>query len=62
MAHGDIMSDQETERLMSLTRSFQTLFHRIFLKILGFDGDYFDRSTAGWPKSHIDDPMKGKVE
>ncbi|MBS5934152.1 MAG: hypothetical protein KIC94_14925 [Clostridiales bacterium] len=59
MAHGDIMSDQEIEKKLQLTRAFQTLFHRILLKILGYDGDYIDRSAEGWPKRNINEPMQG---
>ena len=62
MAHGDIISDQETEKMIRLTRAYQTLFHRIFLKILGFDSDYIDRSTAGWPNRHIDESMQGPID
>lgn len=62
MAHGDIMNDQEIEKMVRLTRAFQTLFHRILLKILGFDGDYIDRSTVGWPRRHINEPMQVSID
>jgi len=62
MAHGDIMGDQKIEKMVQLTRAFQTLFHRILLKILGFDGDYIDRSTVGWPRRHINEPMQGSID
>lgn len=62
MAHGDIMSDQQIEKMIRLTRAYQTFFHRILLKILGFDGDYIDMSAAGWPKRHINEPMQGPID
>jgi len=62
MAHGDIINDHEIEKSIKMTRAFQTLFHRIFLKILGFEGDYFDRSTLGWPLRNINEPMQGPID
>ncbi|WP_422448968.1 hypothetical protein [Thermoanaerobacterium sp. DL9XJH110] len=60
MAHGSSsQSDEEISYLIYLTRSYQTLFHRIFLKILGYTENYIDYSTEGWPERHIDEPLGG---
>lgn len=60
MAHGSSgRSDEELWYLIYLTRSYQTLFHRILLKILGYTGNYIDYSTEGWPERHIDEPLGG---
>lgn len=56
MAHGDIMSD-EVEKMVRLTRAFQTLFHRILLKILGYDGDYIDWYTVDCINRNINEPI-----
>lgn len=56
MAHG---SSSQLDKELYLTRSYQTLFHRILLKILGYTGNHIDYSTEGWPERHIDEPLGG---
>jgi hypothetical protein len=63
MAHGSSgQSDEEISYVIYLTRSYQALFHRIFLKILGYTGNYIDYSTKGWPERHIDEPLGGNEQ
>lgn len=56
MAHGDATSPDETQKLINLTRIYETFFHRIILKLLGFEGNYIDRGTIGFPNRNIDEP------
>ncbi len=63
MAHGSSgQSDEEISYIIYLTRSYQALFHRIFLKILGYTGNYIDYSIKGWPERHIDEPLGGNEQ
>ena len=52
-------TDETINKLLYFTRSYQALFHRIILKVLGFDGNYIDFSTGSWPERNIDEPLAG---
>lgn len=58
MAHGG--SDAETmakvKKLILHTRAYETLFHRVFLRILGYTGYYIDYYHSGNVSKHIDSP------
>jgi hypothetical protein len=58
MAHGasSVFDGLANERMMEATRIYQTLFHRIVLKLLGYDGLYTDYGTPGHPSRTIDEP------
>lgn len=58
MAHGSsrIFDGSANERMRKATRTYETLFNRILLKLLGYDGYYTDYGTAGLPRRHIDEP------
>ena len=57
MAHTSFneIEDEEVKKLIRLTRAYETLFHRIVLKILGYEGEYIDYYTIGFPKRDIDE-------
>lgn len=55
MAHGDASSSQETAQLVKMTRVYQTFFHRVILKLLGYEESYIDRGTVGFPERSIDE-------
>lgn len=60
MAHssfGDI-SEDEIKETMRMTRAYETLFNRILLKILSYNGVYIDYYTFGHPNRKIDDPIQ----
>ncbi len=42
--------------MIRATRVYQTLFHRIVLKLLGYDGTYIDYGTLGHPIRDISEP------
>jgi hypothetical protein len=58
MAHGAarVFDGTTNERMIQATRVCQTLFHRIVLKLLGYDGTYIDYGTLGHPIKHISEP------
>jgi hypothetical protein len=63
MAHGSSLdyTDEERAKVTKLRWAYQTLFNRIMLKLLGFDGQYIDRTSEGWPRRHINEPMQGPI-
>jgi hypothetical protein len=58
MAHGAarVFDGTTNERMIQATRVCQTLFHRIVLKLLGYDGTYIDYGTLEHPIKHISEP------
>lgn len=57
MAHssfGKIDRDEMVE-LIRLTRAYETLFHRVFFKILGYKGEYIDYYSLSHPSRNIDE-------
>ncbi|MGB9940251.1 HEPN domain-containing protein [Methanosarcina sp.] len=60
MAHSDKMNAEESEKMEKCTRAYQTLFHRVFLKVLGYEGRHIDRSVIGFPEKNINLPL-GKI-
>lgn len=59
MAHSSLgeMSEDEIEETVRLTRAYETLFNRILLKILSYNGQYIDYYTLGHPNRNIDEPI-----
>jgi hypothetical protein len=58
MAHvRDVHNREEYREIVQLTYAYQTLFHRAFLKILDYKGNYMDLYTEGLPERHIDVPV-----
>ena len=58
MAHGSasVFDGSASERMIRATRIYETLFHRIVLKLLGYNGTYIDYGTLGRPNRHISEP------
>jgi len=59
MAHsslGDI-SEKEIIETVRMTRAYETLFNRILLKILSYNGQYIDYYTLGHPNRNIYEPI-----
>jgi len=50
---------EKTHHLVYALRSYQTLFHRILLKLIGFQGSYVDYSCLGFPERPLLDPLGG---
>ena len=52
--HGNALFDETDWRLViQKAATFETLFNKIFLRLLGYSGDYVDHSTAGWPNTQL---------
>ncbi len=58
MAHGasSIFDGSANEKMRRATYTYQTLFNRVLLKVLGYDGMYTDYGTIDLPLRHIDVP------
>jgi hypothetical protein len=58
MAHGaaSVFDGSANEKMIKATRVYQTLFHRIVLKLLGYDGFYIDYGALGHASRTIDEP------
>jgi len=58
VAHGN-PADENLEEIVKFGRSYCTLFERVFLKLLGYEGQYVDRTTLGHPARDLDQPAGG---
>lgn len=59
MAHSHIgnSSNHKIKELIRLSRAYETLFHRVFLKNLLYEENYIDYYTNGFPQRNIKDPI-----
>ena len=47
--HGRIIFDEtDWKRVIQHVNTFETLLHKILLKVLGYSGTFIDRSVLGW--------------
>lgn len=51
---------EEHNKMFKLIPAYETLFHRIILKILGYEGKYVDYYTYGCPERPLDEPVGGQ--
>jgi hypothetical protein len=59
-AHGGgAAGDAELTALHRHSATYKVLFERVFLKILGYEGTYIDRSSVGFPLRCLDEPPGG---
>lgn len=61
MAHGSSSdyTDEKFDEVVRIRWAYQTLFERVMLKLLGYTGNYIDRSSEGWRQRGIDTLMEG---
>jgi hypothetical protein len=59
MAHSSLgeIAEEEIKETIRMTRAYETLFNRILLKILSYNGNYIDYYTLGHPNRKIDEPI-----
>lgn len=50
---------ENAHHLVYALRSYQTLFHRILLRLIGFQGSYIDYSCLGFPERSLLEPLAG---
>lgn len=63
MAHGDMKLDGEKiVEALANTKAYESLFNRVFLKILDYDGDYLDKSSPKFVQRPIDTKLGGDLE
>ena len=63
MTHGAASySEEKVVQLLRLQGSYVTLFNRVILKLLGFEGKYIDRSVVGFSEREIDEPLGDRVQ
>ncbi|MFC7677512.1 hypothetical protein [Paenibacillus sp. GCM10028914] len=48
-------SEEALDLIIFYSKVYKTLFHRVFLKLLSYDGSYIDYSIIGWPEKHINE-------
>jgi len=48
-AHGSLVAEELVE-LVKFGNAYRTLFERVFLRLLGYEGEYVDRTTIGHPR------------
>lgn len=52
--HGRILFDKaDWKRVIQHVRTFETLLHKILLKLLGYSGTFIDRSVIGWKDKQL---------
>lgn len=64
MAHSTVnfSNEEEGREMYILSKVYETLFNRIMLKILGYEGMYIDYSTFELPERHINEPTGGSPD
>lgn len=58
-AHGVDLSNEEDGGLFNLANAAESLLNRTLLKIVGFQGEYIDYSTFGFPSRKLSDRLGG---
>ena len=57
-AHGSPAAEEIVE-LVKFGNAYRTLFERLFLRLLGYEGHYVDRTTVGHPTRPLVEPAGG---
>lgn len=57
--HGGLSAGADQKQLVRDGRAYRCLFERVFLKMIGYSGQYVDRTAPGHPARHIDEPCAG---
>jgi len=58
-SHGN--SDEEIEEILFYSKVYKTLFNRILLRLLSYEGNYMDYSINGWPEKNINEVVNSIV-
>jgi len=57
--HGGAMSGDDYFVLLSNLRAYQTLVHRVLLRVMGWEDEYIDYSTHGHPTRQLNEALGG---
>lgn len=62
MAHGSsaLLDEARYQEMVDDTLAYRTLFNRVLLKLLDYEGTYIDYSARGWPERSTEQPLLGK--
>lgn len=62
LVHGSsTLSDTaELQEMLNDTFAYRTLFNRVLLKVLGYEGNYIDYSAQEWPERPLEEPASGR--
>ncbi len=53
--HGRMIFDKmDWKQMIQHVNTFETLVHKVLLRLLGYSGTYIDRSVVGWNDKHLD--------
>lgn len=53
--HGHVILDKtDWKQMIQHVNTFETLLHKVLLKLLGYSGKYVDRSIVGWDDKQLD--------
>ncbi|HEY5327391.1 MAG TPA: hypothetical protein VIJ27_10365 [Mucilaginibacter sp.] len=62
MTHGPLDSeDKEVKKYIKLTHAYESVFHRVLLRVLDYEGDYIDYSAAGHPSLQMEENLGSKL-
>ncbi len=62
MTHGALgVNSEEVRKYIKLTHAYESLFNRVLLKVLGYQGDYIDYSSEGHPDLDLSENLKGEL-
>lgn len=57
MVHAGVAHDSQWAKLSALTHGYRSLFHRVVLRLLKYEGPYVDRTMVGWPTKDLLEPI-----
>jgi len=60
-AHGTMTPGGKMKEYVVHGRAYRTLFARTFLRLLGYDGQYLDRTAPGFPSRALGEPASGSA-
>jgi hypothetical protein len=61
-AHGGSIANERWPELHANYQAYQTLFHRVLLRVLGYSGSYVDYTTLGHPARPVLEPAGGSPQ
>lgn len=62
MAHGSsaLLDRSRDQEMLNNKLAYRTLFNRVLLKLLDYEGEYVDYSAPEWPGRPLEQPLEGR--
>ena len=62
MVHGSsaLLDTAKHQKMVDDTLAYRTLFNRVLLRMLGYEGNYIDYSARDWPERPLEEPASGR--